>query len=132
MQRHISSLQLSRLCGSHMDLDIEYLKAFITALSLHYQNGSQTFGKDRLPTDQGPADPYALLAAHVLYDQAVASESSCPILSALVLLEGVLKRSPSNFHAKLLCIRLYHLLGKRESFDNCNYISIIIIQVLCT
>lgn len=112
MQRHICSLQLSRICGSHSDLDIEYLKAFITALSLHYQNGAQTFGKDRLPTDQGPADPYALLAAHALYDQAVATESSAPILSALVLLEGLLKKSPSNFHAKLLCVRLYHLLGK--------------------
>lgn len=112
MQRHICSLQLSRMCGSHADLDIEYLKHFIIALSLHYQNGAQTFGLDRLPTDQGPADPYALLAAHVLYDQAVATKSSCPILTALVLLESLLQKSPSNFHAKLLCIRLYHLLGK--------------------
>ncbi|KAI4454836.1 n-terminal acetyltransferase-related [Holotrichia oblita] len=59
----------------------------------------------------GPSDPYALLAAHVLYDLAQLTQSSEHIILALVLLDNLLNNSPSNFHAKLLSVRLYHTLG---------------------
>lgn len=111
MQRHICALQLSRLCGNHRDLTDEHLNALVTALSLHYQHGYQTYGQNLLPTDQGPSDPYALLAAHVLYDLAQLTQSSEHIILALVLLDNLLNNSPSNFHAKLLSVRLYHTLG---------------------
>lgn len=62
MQKHICALQVSRICGSHLDLDIEHLLAFYTSLKLHYEHGLSNFGKDLLPTDMGPSDPYALLA----------------------------------------------------------------------
>ncbi|XP_028138711.2 phagocyte signaling-impaired protein [Diabrotica virgifera virgifera] len=111
MQRHISALQLSRLCGGHRNLQPDHLRALITALSLHYQHGFQTYGENLLPTDLGPSDPYALMAAHVLYDLAHIEKSSNCIQVALRLLECLLNYSPSNFHAKLLAIRLYHELG---------------------
>ncbi|KRT80486.1 hypothetical protein AMK59_8548 [Oryctes borbonicus] len=111
MQRHICALQLSRLCGNHKDLTAEHLNALVTALSLHYQHGYQTYGQNLLPTDQGPSDPYALLAAHVLYDLAQQTQSSEHIVLALVLLDNLLNNSPSNFHAKLLSVKLYHTLG---------------------
>ncbi|KAJ8921252.1 hypothetical protein NQ315_013724 [Exocentrus adspersus] len=111
MQRHICALQLSRLCGSHLNLSCDHLKALITALSLHYQHGYQTYGKNLLSTDLGPSDPYAIMAAHVLYDLALIEEKSDSIIIALILLENLLKNSPSNFHAKLLALRLYHTLG---------------------
>lgn len=112
MQRHICALQLSRLCGGHRNLSSEHLKALITALSLHYQHGYQTYGKNLLTTDLGPSDPYALMAAHVLYDLALTENSSNCVVVALMLLESLLKNSPNNFHAKLLAVKLYHVLGK--------------------
>lgn len=112
MQRHICSLQLSRLCGSHHKLSTDHLAALVTALSLHYQHGYQTYGLNMLPTDQGPSDPYAILAAHILYDLAYLTSSSQPLITALVLLDNLLKNSPSNFNAKLLAVRIYHTLGK--------------------
>lgn len=121
MQRHICALQLSRLCGSHRNLSPEHLNAVVTALSLHYQHGYQTYGLNVLPTDQGPADAYGLLAAHVLYDLAQNTQRYEPVFLALVLLEDLLKNSPSNFHAKLLCVKLYHTLGELGSFMNNNY-----------
>ncbi|KAJ8975262.1 hypothetical protein NQ317_008828 [Molorchus minor] len=111
MQRHLCALQLSMLCGSHRNLSADHLKALITALSLHYQHGYQSYGKNLLSTDLGPSDPYALMAAHVLYNLAQTEKSSDSVIIALILLENLLKNSPSNFHAKLLVIRLYHTLG---------------------
>lgn len=43
---------------------------------------------------------------------AMAEENSSPIIEALNLLELVLHHSPANFHAKLLLISLYHILGE--------------------
>lgn len=62
MQKHICALQISRICGSHLDLKLEHLLAFYTALKLHYEHGLSSFGKNLLTTDMGPSDSYALLA----------------------------------------------------------------------
>lgn len=112
MQRHICALQLSRLCSIHRRLSMDHLKALITALSLHYQHGYTAFGQNLLTTDLGPSDPYALLAVHLLYDLAQVEQRSDCIIIALMLLDKLLRNSPSNFHAKLLGVRLYHALGK--------------------
>lgn len=111
MQRHICAIQLARLCGSHKSLSEDHLKALVTALFLHYQHGYQTYGSNLLPTDQGPSDPYVLIAVHILYDIAQFTKSSEPIILALVLLENLIKNSPSSFQAKLLAVKLYHALG---------------------
>lgn len=64
MQKHICSLQVSRICGAHA-LSAEHLAALYTALSLHYEHGMSAFGMDSLPTDFGSSDPYALLAGEL-------------------------------------------------------------------
>ncbi|XP_074040327.1 phagocyte signaling impaired [Leptinotarsa decemlineata] len=111
MQRHICALQLSRLCGGHKNLSVDHMKALVTAFTLHYQHGYQTYGKNLLTTDLGPSDLYTLMAAHILYDLAQIEKKADSIIVALMLLENLLKNSPNNFHAKLLAVRLYHSLG---------------------
>ena len=63
---HICALQISRICGSQINLKIEHLLAFYTALKLHYEHGKSTFGQNLLPTDMGPSDAYALLAGMLI------------------------------------------------------------------
>lgn len=62
MQKHITALQLARICGAHKLLESEHLLALFTTLKLHYEHGLSNFGKDLLSTDMGPSDLYALLA----------------------------------------------------------------------
>ena len=64
MQKHICALQISRICGTHLNVGTDHLLALYTALRLHYENGFNTFGKNLLPTDMGPSDAYALLAGN--------------------------------------------------------------------
>lgn len=107
---------------------------------MHYEHSFQAFGSNLLPTDIGPSDQYALLAgelglnifikkiiqknhnylliyisnifsAHVMYDLSIKSKSPDRLVEALHLLNYLLKNSPSNFHAKLLCLQIYHILG---------------------
>ncbi|XP_036322766.1 LOW QUALITY PROTEIN: phagocyte signaling-impaired protein [Rhagoletis pomonella] len=121
MQKHICALQISRICGSHLDLQTDHLLAFYTALKLHYEHGLSSFGKNLLHTDMGPSDPYALLAANVMYDVSLREEKSDRIFEALCLLQYVLRNSTSNFHVKLLSLKIYHMfgcmLGAQEMYD---------------
>ncbi|XP_014088725.1 phagocyte signaling-impaired protein isoform X1 [Bactrocera oleae] len=121
MQKHICALQISRICGSHLDLQTEHLLAFYTALKLHYEHGLSSFGKNLLHTDMGPSDPYALLAANVMYDVSLREQRSDRIFEALCLLQYVLRNSTSNFHVKLLSLKIYHMfgcmLGAQEMYD---------------
>lgn len=64
MQRHICSLQVSRMCGAH-SLSADHLTALYTAFTLHYEHGLNAFGIDMLPTDFGLSDSYALLAGEL-------------------------------------------------------------------
>lgn len=121
MQRHIGALQLSRLCGSHRNLSPEHLRALVTALTLHYQHGYQSYGKDQPSTDLGPSDCYALLAAHILYDLSRKADGVDYLIAALALLESLLKNSPANFHAKLLALKFYHMLGDGMGANNMYY-----------
>ncbi|ERL95051.1 hypothetical protein D910_12321 [Dendroctonus ponderosae] len=111
MQRHIGALQLSRLCGAHRNLSVEHLRALVTALFLHYQHGYQAYGKDLPATELGPSDNYAILAAHILFDLSIIENEMEYVVVAIALLGGLLKNSPSNFHAKLLVVKFYHILG---------------------
>ncbi|XP_070505288.1 phagocyte signaling-impaired protein [Chironomus tepperi] len=111
LQKHICSLQISRLCGSHSSLSIEHLQALYSALTLHYEHSFSAFGKDLLSTDIGPSDQYSILAAHIMYDIAIKSNSSYRLIETLHFLNYLLKNSPSNFHGKLLCLQIFHILG---------------------
>lgn len=46
-----------------------------------------------------------------MYDLSVKQQSSEHLVEALCLLHYLLCNSPSNFHAKLLCLQIYHILG---------------------
>lgn len=46
-----------------------------------------------------------------MYDLAMQLKSSNHMVEALCLLNYLLSNSPSNFHAKLLCLQLYHRIG---------------------
>lgn len=46
-----------------------------------------------------------------MYDLAVKMNSTERLVDTLHLLNYLLRNSPSNFHAKLLCLQIYHILG---------------------
>lgn len=46
-----------------------------------------------------------------MYDLSIKTQSAERLVESLHLLNYLLKNSPSNFHAKLLCLQLYHILG---------------------
>lgn len=46
-----------------------------------------------------------------MYDLAVKLNSTDRLVETLHLLNYLLRNSPSNFHAKLLCLQIYHILG---------------------
>ncbi|XP_067645429.1 phagocyte signaling-impaired protein isoform X2 [Eurosta solidaginis] len=121
MQKHICALQISRICGTHLDMETEHMLALYTALKLHYEHGLSAFGNNLLPTDMGPSDPYALLAANVMYDVSLREQKSDRIFEALCLLQYTLRNSTSNFHVKLLSLKIYHMcgcmLGAQEMYD---------------
>ncbi|XP_002000593.4 phagocyte signaling-impaired protein [Drosophila mojavensis] len=121
MQKHICALQISRMCGAHIELSTDHMIAFYTALKLHYEHGHSTFGKELLSTEMGPSDPYALLAANVMYDVSKRESKSDYLFEALCLLQYVLRNSTSNFHVKLLSLKIYHMfgcmVGAQEMYD---------------
>ncbi|KAJ9576201.1 hypothetical protein L9F63_006934, partial [Diploptera punctata] len=110
MQQHISSVQLSRCVGCHMDLSVSDKLALASSLLQFYDHG-HTFNRDTLHTEFACNDPYALLAAHILYDVWVETGTSQHIYDAILVLEYALTISPSNFHVKLLLLRFYSILG---------------------
>ncbi|KAH8278391.1 hypothetical protein KR018_001551 [Drosophila ironensis] len=111
LQKHICALQITRMCGSHTELSTDHLLALYTAMKLHYEHGRCTFGKKLLSTEMGPSDPYALLAANVMYDLSRREQKSDHLFEALCLLQHVLRSSTSNFHVKLLSLKIYHMFG---------------------
>jgi N-terminal acetyltransferase B complex non-catalytic subunit len=46
-----------------------------------------------------------------MYDLAIKLNSSDRLVETLQFLNYLLKNSPSNFHAKLLCLQIFHILG---------------------
>ncbi|PSN43752.1 hypothetical protein C0J52_06409 [Blattella germanica] len=110
MQQHISSVQLSRCVGCHVDMCVADKLALASSLLQFYEHG-HTFTREILSTEFACNDPYALLAAHILYDVWVETGSSQHIYDAILVLEYALTNSPSNFHVKLLLLRFYSILG---------------------
>lgn len=59
-----------------------------------------------------------------MHDLSVKMKSSDRLVEALCLLNYLLSNSPSNFHAKLLCLQIYHRLGcgwgAHKAYENLN------------
>ncbi|KAF9410888.1 hypothetical protein HW555_010175 [Spodoptera exigua] len=104
IQRHVSCLAAWRLVAAPQP-SAGALELAAT-LRGHYLRCLQKGLVTSNITEFCPADNYGILA------------SSAPIVEALCLLELVLHHSPANFHAKLLLVKLYHLLGNALAADS--------------
>ena len=60
-----------------------------------------------------------------MYDLSTKLNTSEHLIEALCLLNYLLSNSPSNFHAKLLCLQIYHRLGcslgAQKTYENLNF-----------
>ncbi|CAF4802929.1 unnamed protein product [Pieris macdunnoughi] len=116
IQRHISCLLAWRLTAP-MGSAEENLNV-AEMLRRHYLRSLQRGLVTSTATEFCATDSYGILAAHHFFYAAVEQENSTPIIEALNLLELVLHHSPANFHAKLLLISLYHILGNATAADS--------------
>ncbi|CAH2093565.1 unnamed protein product [Euphydryas editha] len=116
IQRHISCICAWRLTSPLSTAD-EYLN-IATILRRQYLRCVSQKLITATPTEFCVADGYGTLAAHHYFYAAVQQQNASPIVEALCLLELVLHNSPANFHAKLLLISLYHLLGNAVAAES--------------
>ncbi|XP_038215805.1 phagocyte signaling-impaired protein [Zerene cesonia] len=116
IQRHVSCLSAWRLTApsgtAEENINIANL------LRRHYLRCLEKGLVTATLTEFCAADSYGTLAAHHYFYAAVEQENPAPIIEALNLLELVLHHSPANFHAKLLLISLYHILGNALAADS--------------
>ncbi|OWR55035.1 putative Phagocyte signaling-impaired protein [Danaus plexippus plexippus] len=116
IQRHISCL-----CAWQLTSPVRTGEDYLNIASLLRYQYLRCANKKLITatlTEFCAADGYGTLAAHFYFYAAVKQQSATPILEALSLLELVLHNSPSNFHAKLLLITLYHVLGNGPAADS--------------
>ncbi|KAL6448145.1 hypothetical protein ACFW04_000276 [Cataglyphis niger] len=121
MQRHIHLEQLRRICGFHHPplVDRSKQEQIIKRLCDLYEKGNELCPmQDRLPTDFCPADPYILLATHLLHQLWVDTNDASFLYKAMSLLEHGLLSSPVNFHIKILLVRIYLEAGLVVAADH--------------
>ncbi|CAH0713545.1 unnamed protein product, partial [Brenthis ino] len=116
IQRHISCICAWRLTAPVASASEQLSVA--TALRRQYLRCVARRLVTATPTEFCAADGYGTLAAHHYFYAAVQEKNAQPIVEALCLLELVLHNSPSNFHAKLLLITLYHILGNAVAAES--------------
>ncbi|CAH0696666.1 unnamed protein product [Spodoptera exigua] len=116
IQRHVSCLAAWRLVAA--PLPSTGALELAATLRGHYLRCLQKGLVTSNITEFCPADNYGILAVHHYFYAGVEQQSSAPIVEALCLLELVLHHSPANFHAKLLLVKLYHLLGNALAADS--------------
>ncbi|XP_075983663.1 phagocyte signaling impaired [Anticarsia gemmatalis] len=116
IQRHVSCLAAWRLVAE----PLPGAEALALALKLrdHYMRCLKNGLLTSTTTEFCAADSYGILAAHHYFYAAVEQQNSAPVVEALCLLELILHHSPANFHAKLLLVKLYHVLGNALAADS--------------
>ncbi|XP_033227156.1 N-alpha-acetyltransferase 25, NatB auxiliary subunit isoform X2 [Belonocnema kinseyi] len=110
MQRYIHFNQLRRLCGMHHfpKIDLEEMKKLVLRFCHLYKKGNELCPEqERLTTDYCPADAYILLATHLLHQLWHETGEAEYLYRAMDLLERCLASSTSNFHVKILLVRIY-------------------------
>ena len=109
-----TSLQILRLCGYHTYKDsLNRWDSFADTAYESYRRSAVQANKENSPIkDRESIDMFGLLAAHYYYDFAIEHKSIQPLLTSLNILHEILNDNCHNYHAKLLCIKLYHFLGK--------------------
>ncbi|XP_060806702.1 phagocyte signaling-impaired protein [Amyelois transitella] len=116
VQRHISCLIAWRLTAK--PLNAEENLALAELLRRHYLRSVERKLLTATVTELCAVDVYGIFAAHHYFYAAMDLQSSAPLVEALHLLELVLQNSPANFHAKLLLITMYHILGNALAADS--------------
>ncbi|KAJ2940291.1 hypothetical protein O0L34_g11865 [Tuta absoluta] len=115
IQRHLSCMSAWRLTAPPMSAE-----ACLSLASSLRRNYLRCLGDGLVTatfTEFCSADGYGILAAHHYFYAAVEQQTAAPVIEALTLLELVLRSSPSNFHAKLLLVALYHVIGNALAAD---------------
>ncbi|XP_026740419.1 phagocyte signaling-impaired protein [Trichoplusia ni] len=116
IQRHISCLSIWRMVAAPLPADGAL--ALAATLKGHYLRCLHRGLVTSNITEFCAVDSYGILAAHHYFYAGMLQQSSAPAVEALCLLELVLHHSPANFHAKLLLVKLYHVLGNALAADS--------------
>ncbi|PIK53397.1 putative N-alpha-acetyltransferase 25, NatB auxiliary subunit-like [Apostichopus japonicus] len=110
LQRHLTSLKISRFYGFHDALSSEEKGNLASELIKRYKEGL-SFGKGLLDTDLQYSDEYLLMAVHLLVDVWHDTEDESVLWRCLILLKIGHKHSQSSHHIKLLLMRFYCMAG---------------------
>ncbi|XP_060069470.1 N-alpha-acetyltransferase 25, NatB auxiliary subunit-like [Ylistrum balloti] len=110
MQRHITLLQLMRYMGYYDKLSTTERLVLVKEYIQRYHHGL-SYGKDLLSTDLQYSDNYLLIAVLLLLDIWRESKNDSLVWQAIVQLEKGISNSRSNFHMKLILMRLYCIMG---------------------
>ncbi|XP_021357895.1 N-alpha-acetyltransferase 25, NatB auxiliary subunit-like [Mizuhopecten yessoensis] len=110
MQRHITLLELMRYMGYYDKLSTDDRLVLIKEYIQRYHNGLD-FGKNLLSTDLQYSDNYLLIAVLLLLDIWRETKKDYLVWQAIVQLEKGINNSRSNFHMKLILMRLYCIMG---------------------
>ncbi|KAF4526862.1 hypothetical protein B566_EDAN013916 [Ephemera danica] len=110
LRRHISLMQLCRYLGRHEHLSAEAKVELVEDWLRRYDHGA-TLESGNIATDFPCADPYIQLVCHVLLELALQHGQDHRLLEAASILEHALLLSPSNFHFKLILLRIYSITG---------------------
>ncbi|XP_059486390.1 N-alpha-acetyltransferase 25, NatB auxiliary subunit [Neocloeon triangulifer] len=110
MQRHINLIKIERSLGLQENLSSDRKISLVKDLLRRYDHGA-SLEKDVNPTDFPVHDAYALIACHILQEISFDKNQEDKLVEAAAILEHALSLSPSNFHFKLLLLRIYTLVG---------------------
>ncbi|KAK3737471.1 hypothetical protein QZH41_008359, partial [Actinostola sp. cb2023] len=114
MYRRLNTEQLSRFVGEHRLLSVEEKIALSKEYMRCHKDGLE-LGSDLESTELQHSDGFALLAVHLLLDINEEKGSDEMVWHIFILLESVLKTSPSNHNVKLLLVRVYTSMGAVKS-----------------
>ena len=110
MQRHVSICKLKRHLGFYHRESIDDRLAITKDFLSRHKEGL-AFGKELLSTDVQFSDSYLLLGVYILVDIWEETDDTKYLWQAIVQLEKGMRKSISNFHIKVLLMRLYCIMG---------------------
>ncbi|XP_065334806.1 N-alpha-acetyltransferase 25, NatB auxiliary subunit isoform X1 [Cloeon dipterum] len=110
MQRHINLTKIRRSLGLQENLSSEDKISLVKELLRRYDHGA-SIDQVANPTDFPIHDAYVLIASHILHEMSINEQKEDKLVEAAAILEHALNHSPSNFHFKLLLLKIYSMIG---------------------
>lgn len=102
---------------------------WINRFQAHYER-CQRLVKDYHHTEQRPSDNYLIMAAHILWELWTdpnggddSGKRDMYFWKAVVLLEYLLKLSPSNYNARFLLVKFFNQAGESETLSVAFFLS---------